>query len=375
MSSATNVNSSSLGHVRIVGAGLIGTSIGLALRKAGIFVTMVDSDKAAQSLAEDLMGQSTEPSEDLKAVDLVLIATPPHAIASVVEQALDKGLDKILDGQNSSNLSLTFMDVASIKSQPLLDIRQTALPRGRFVASHPMAGREIGGAESARADLFQGCIWAYDPHEVEPQSLALALELISICGASPLAISAHEHDRAVALASHLPQAISTLLARQLNGAPDSYLELSGGGLRDTTRIAASSPKLWSEILSSNVEALKPLLIGLRSDLDELINNLESPQFLKQFIEGGNQGRARIPGKHGGLSRSYTQLPVVIEDKPGQLAALFDECAAAEVNIEDLAIEHSPEQFTGLITLSLSSDDAAKLFIHLEAAGWKVHSPR
>lgn len=372
MTSPTNVNSSSLGHVRIVGAGLIGTSIGLALRKAGILVTMVDSDKAAQSLAEDLMGQSAELSGDAKVVDLVLIATPPLAIASVVEQVLDKGPDMV---QNLSNLSLTFMDVASIKSQPLLDITETALPRGRFVASHPMAGREIGGAESARADLFQGCIWAYDPHEVEPQSLALALELISICGASPLAISAHEHDRAVALASHLPQAISTLLARQLNGAPDSYLELSGGGLRDTTRIAASSPKLWSEILSSNVEALKPLLIGLRSDLDELINNLESPQFLLQFIEGGNQGRARIPGKHGGLSRSYTQLPVVIEDKPGQLAALFDECAAAEVNIEDLAIEHSPEQFTGLITLSLSSDDAAKLFIHLEAAGWKVHSPR
>jgi prephenate dehydrogenase len=93
------------------------------------------------------------------------------------------------------------------------------------------------------------------------------------------------------------------------------------------------------------------------------------------MEGGNRGRAMIPGKHGSSSRDYTYLPVVIEDKPGQLAALFEECAKANVNVEDLTIEHSPEQFTGLITLALSSDDAEKLFLHLENAGWKVHSPR
>jgi prephenate dehydrogenase len=83
----------------------------------------------------------------------------------------------------------------------------------------------------------------------------------------------------------------------------------------------------------------------------------------------------IPGKHGGVARNYTYLPVVIEDKPGQLAALFDECARAKVNVEDLAIEHSPEQYTGLITLALSQSDAEKLHRHLLEQGWSAHSPR
>jgi prephenate dehydrogenase len=128
-------------------------------------------------------------------------------------------------------------------------------------------------------------------------------------------------------------------------------------------------------LSSNAAALRPLLSNLQDDLSALIENLEDPEFLTDFIAGGNIGRSRIPGKHGGASRSYTYLPVVIEDKPGQLAALFEECAEAGVNVEDLTIEHSPEQFTGLITLALSSDDAVKLFSHLEGNGWKVHAPR
>jgi prephenate dehydrogenase len=114
---------------------------------------------------------------------------------------------------------------------------------------------------------------------------------------------------------------------------------------------------------------------LQKDLGLLLENLDDPKFLIAFMEGGNQGRSRIPGKHGGASRSYTYLPVVIDDKPGQLAALFEECARASVNVEDLSIEHSPEQFTGLITLALSNDDALKLFSHLEGNGWKVHAPR
>ena len=356
-------SNSSLRHVRIVGSGLIGSSIGLALRAHGISVTMVDKDSAAQALAIDLMGGATaSPSKDLE-VDLVLIATPASSIIEVIEV------------EYTLNFNSTFMDVSSIKSKPKSDISSSSLPTSRFLPSHPMAGREIGGPESARGDLFQGCIWAYDPKGVEERSLSLGLELITLCGASPLSIASSEHDQAVALASHLPQAVSTLLARQLMSAKDAHLDLAGGGLRDTTRIAASSPALWSEILSSNAAALRPLLSNLQDDLSALIENLEDPSYLSTFMEAGNQGRARIPGKHGGASRSYTYLPVVIEDKPGQLAALFEECAEAGVNVEDLTIEHSPEQFTGLITLALSSDDAVKLFSHLEGNGWKVHAPR
>jgi len=356
-----------LAEVRIVGSGLIGTSIGLALRKSGVDVTMVDSNSAAQALARDLMGDvkgaSNSRESDEAPADLVLIATPSSSISEVIES------------EYKLNLNATFMDVASIKVKPVLDITNSSLPRSRFLPSHPMAGREVGGAESARGDLFDGCIWAYDPTGVEPKSLELGLELIHACGATPLSISSDDHDRAVALSSHLPQLISTLLARQLEAAPTSYLDLAGGGLRDTTRIAASSASLWSEILSQNSQALRPLLEKIQQDLASLVGKIDDQDFLFDFIEGGNRGRAKIPGKHGGASRAYSYLPVVIEDKPGQLAALFDECSLAHVNIEDLTIEHSPEQFTGLITLALSKADAAKLFDHLEGAGWKVHAPR
>ena len=118
-----------------------------------------------------------------------------------------------------------------------------------------------------------------------------------------------------------------------------------------------------------------MLAAVIENLQDLESSLTSLPAVEEFIQSGNRGRAMIPGKHGGTARNYTYLPVVIEDKPGQLAALFDECAAAQVNVEDLAIEHSPEQYTGLITLALSASDAAKLYEHLIKAGWSAHSPR
>jgi prephenate dehydrogenase len=243
-----------------------------------------------------------------------------------------------------------------------------------------MAGREIGGAASARADLFEGRSWIYCPTfgdgtKVDSDVLEAGLWLIDSLGATPISMSAAHHDSAVALVSHLPQIVASLMAGQLKGAKSEDLDLAGGGLRDTTRIAASDPELWKEIIASNAQEILPLLINLQNDLGSLINSLDDPAKVGSVIAAGNEGRSKIPGKHGGKAREYTQLPVVIEDKPGQLAALFDECAKAAVNVEDLTIEHSPGQFTGLITLALSANDAVILQKHLEESGWNVHAPR
>ena len=273
-----------------------------------------------------------------------------------------------------------FIDIGSVKTKPLLDVSKSDIPNEFFMATHPMAGREVGGAESARADLFQSRTWVYIPNDLEgnpidPELLGYGLWLIRALGAIPVAMQAAEHDRAVAMISHLPQIVSSLLAGQLLSGERSALELSGAGLRDTTRIAASNATLWDEILASNSAEIVPLLISLQSDLAALIEALNSNASVTSFIEKGNQGRTLIPGKHGGVAREYTYLPVVIEDKPGQLAALVSECAIANVNIEDLTIEHSPGQFTGLITLALSKSDAQVLSDHLIGSGWNVHAPR
>ena len=347
-----------LSHVRIVGSGLIGTSIGLGLALKGVGVTMKDSDSRAQGLAEDLI---KSPS-DLP-VDLVIFATPIGALKSVIE------------GEIEANPKAAFIDIGSVKSKVKVEVSTSTLPSSRFLPTHPMAGREVGGAESARADLFQGRPWIVDAQGVDGDVLEKASELIELLGGHKIDLDSAEHDKAVALVSHLPQLVSSLLAKQLTGGEERWLDLAGAGLRDTTRIAGSDSKLWREIVTANSQALTPLLKTLQGDLNKLIDSLEDENSVADLINEGQKGRARIPGKHGGKAREYTFLPIVIEDKPGQLAALFEECAQASVNVEDLTIEHSPGQFTGLITLALSESDAIKLSGHLKSNGWSVHAPK
>ena len=349
--------------IRIIGSGLIGTSIGLALAARGVQVEMLDLDQKAQKLAQDLIA-----SEISGAPEVILFAIPASALAESFEREF------VL------NPGSKFIDIASVKTKPQVEVSRISGGSSRFLATHPMAGREVGGAASARADLFEGRTWIYCPTfadgaQVDLDVLETGLWLINSLGATPISMSASRHDSAVALVSHLPQIVASLLAAQLKGAKGEDLDLAGAGLRDTTRIAASDPELWQEIISSNAEEILPLLINLQNDLGSLIESLDDPAKVGSFITAGNEGRSKIPGKHGGKAREYTQLPVVIEDKPGQLAALFDECAKASVNVEDLTIEHSPGQFTGLITLALSASDAAILQKHLEESGWNVHAPR
>ena len=349
--------------IRIIGSGLIGTSIGLALAARGVQVEMLDLDQKAQKLAQDLIA-----SEISGAPEVILFAIPASALAESFED------------QFKLNPESKFIDIASVKTKPQVEVSRIKGGASRFLATHPMAGREVGGAASARADLFEGRTWIYCPTfadgaQVDSDVLETGLWLINSLGATPISMSAAEHDSAVALVSHLPQIVASLLAAQLKGAKGEDLDLAGAGLRDTTRIAASDPELWQEIISSNAQEILPLLINLQNDLGSLIQSLDDPVKVGSFIAAGNEGRSKIPGKHGGKAREYTQLPVVIEDKPGQLAALFDECAKASVNVEDLTIEHSPGQFTGLITLALSASDAAILQKHLEESGWNVHAPR
>ena len=351
----------SLTHVRIVGAGLIGTSIALALRASGITVALCDSDSRAQALARDLMGGENGIEDG--AEDLCIIATPPDVIAEVIR------------GELSRNPRLRVMDISSIKTKPLQDVSSIGFDLALFAPTHPMAGREVSGPQSARGDLFQGRPWILCLDGVNPELSQMVREVVDRCGGIPLDRTVGEHDHAVALVSHLPQMVASLLASQLVAGQGSELELSGAGLRDTTRIADSDPALWAQILAGNSAALRPLLISLQNDLSHAIANLEDPASMAQLISNGHRGRAVIPGKHGGQARNYTYLDIVIDDKPGQLAAIIEACAAAKVNIEDLAIEHTPGQQTGLITLAFSPEDSVIVAAHLKKEGWKVHPSR
>jgi prephenate dehydrogenase len=348
-----------LSKVRIVGSGLIGTSIGLGLVQRGIAVEMVDSDPLAQAMAKDLTGGVVVVDPDL-----VVFALPTSLLSQVIEHEI------------AINPQSTFMDVGSVKNEVVLQVRTFSGLSTRFLPTHPMAGREIGGASSARADLFQGRSWILTPEaDCTPESKDLVLELIRHLGATPIELSALDHDAAVAKISHLPQIAASLLAKQLSGTPPEWMELAGQGLRDTTRIAGSDESLWKEIIYSNRAEISELLISLQNDLTQMIAALDDPAKIAELIAAGRDGKAMIPGKHGGKAREYSFLPIVIDDKPGQLGAIFNECAAMQVNVEDLNIEHSPGQLSALITLSLSAHDAEKLSAHLTSIGWNVHPVR
>ena len=348
-----------LSKVRIVGSGLIGTSIGLGLVQRGIAVEMVDSDPSAQSMAKDLTGGVV-----VEDPDLVVFALPTSLLSQVIEREIHL------------NPQSTFMDVGSVKNEVVLQVKTFSGLSTRFLPTHPMAGREIGGASSARADLFQGRSWILTPEpDCAPESKSLVLEMIKHLGATPIELTALDHDAAVAKISHLPQIAASLLAKQLSGTPAEWMELAGQGLRDTTRIAGSDESLWKEIIYSNRAEISELLISLQNDLAQMIAALDDPAKIAELIAAGRDGKAMIPGKHGGKAREYSYLPIVIDDKPGQLGAIFNECAAMQVNVEDLNIEHSPGQLSALITLSLSAHDAEKLSAHLTSIGWNVHPVR
>ena len=370
-------------RVKIVGAGLIGTSIALALKQSGHEISLVDRNSENRKIAHDLLGQGSDASldqpSDLASASLQDGSTEVIIIATPISQVFPS-----LVAEFQANPEATFIDICGLKSNLLLEVARVPGLNARFCSTHPMAGREISGPTAARADLFQGRPWIITPSaQTGARTISIARELASECGATIFEMAPEEHDGAIALISHLPQITASLLGSVIEEAtgPDSgeqeYLSLSGQGLRDTIRLASSNSELWSELLVANRNSLLPLLEIFSEKLAALSKALElsDQEEVKSILETGSAGKARIPGKHGGVARNYQYLPIVIDDRPGQLARIFLECAQANVNIEDLMMEHSPGQETGLITLALSADDATKLYNHLTSLGWRAHLPR
>lgn len=352
-------------RIRIVGTGLIGTSFALALARGAHELDVADLDPTNQKLASDLLGSSLS-SAALQDPELIVIATPVEAIFPTLLEEFERYPEA------------RFIDIGGLKSNLLLEVARIPGLNAKFLGTHPMAGREISGPSAARADLFEGRAWILTPSsQTSDRLLEEVRTLITSTGASIFELEPELHDEQIALISHLPQVLSSLLAGELAEYDSEELTLAGAGLRDTTRLAASSPDLWSHLLSLNAREVLPLLESFKGSIDKLIDQLESEdrEGVRETIARGNLGRDRIPGKHGGKVREYHLLPIVIEDKPGQLAKIFHECEIVGANVEDLQIEHSPGQQTGLVTLSLSESDAHKLHEHLLQAGWLAHKPR
>lgn len=354
------------GPVVVIGTGLLGTSIGLGLRGRGVPVYLSDPSPTNQAVAVDI--GAGQPLSGLAGAvpQLVVVAAPPDVTADVVERALADYPDSVV------------VDIASVKAEILSVLRSRGVDLSRYVGTHPMAGREKSGPVAARGELFTSMPWVVCPsEETSGAALQAARSLATDLGAVVSQFTADEHDEAVALVSHLPQVMSSLLASRLQGTPLHALSLAGNGLRDVTRIAASDPSLWVQILGGNAAKVVEILYGVREDLNRLIGTLEEPNApgarldLAQLMSEGNAGQARIPGKHGGPPQAYSWLTVLVDDKPGQIARLLTEIGEIGVNLEDLRLDHSSGQNVGMVEISVLPNKHDHLIEALNDRGWRV----
>lgn len=353
------------GTVRIVGAGLLGASIGHALRLKGIDVALTDTSPAQLRLAVDY--GAGRPATDSDAPSLVVVAVPPDVTASVIAAELAAYPDAVVT------------DVASVKLEPLHALRAAGVNITRYIGSHPLAGRERGGAISARADIFVGRPWVVCRDEDTSRADLSVVEALALdLGAMPVEMSPEEHDRAVALTSHVPQLVASLLAGRFREVDESLLQLAGQGVRDTTRIAASAPELWVQILGANAAPVVEVLDALATDLAHVADALRQPaapgarRDVAETIRRGNDGVERLPGKHG-QNRQFEKVVVMVDDTAGQLGRLFGDLGDLDINVEDLRLEHSPGAQFGVAEISVDPSIALRAKAGLEDRGWRIAS--
>jgi prephenate dehydrogenase len=347
------------GPIEVIGAGLLGASVGLAARRAGLDVVL--SDESSDHLRTASGMGAGRPRTAADRPQLVVVAVPPDHLGEVIAGAL-----------RASDAVVT--DVGSVKSGPLAAVADDPGVE-RYVGGHPMAGSERSGPLAASAALFDGRPWAVTPHESsDPAAVDLVEALARLCGAVPVRLSPVEHDRAVARTSHIPHLLAALAAGRLAGAPVDHLALSGQGVRDVTRVAAGDPELYGQILAANSEAVLDLLTEVRDRLDDVIDAVSASDraALQTMLEEGVAGTLAIPGKHGGPTRPSRSVFVSVPDHPGEIARLFADAGASEVNIEDVHIDHDPGRPVGLVELLVDEERAEHLLASLESRGWVTH---
>lgn len=344
--------------VLVVGCGLIGTSVALALREHDVEVYLAD---ARPGNVEVAVSRGAGKPGPVDSPGLVVVAVPPAAVAGAVVDALAAWPDAVVT------------DVASVKDD-LGKVIAAAPGASRYVGSHPMAGSERSGPMAASGRLFEGRAWAITVAPgADPRAVEVVRDLATLVGGVIIDMDSATHDEAVALVSHLPHLLSVLTAAQLNGAPDGHMALAGPGLRDVTRIAGSDTGLWLEILQGNAGKVKALLENVRGDLDSLIAGLDTDvNAIAAVLRRGREGTRLIPGRHGDKDVEMATVFVQIPDRPGELSRLWAHTGESGINIEDIRIDHELGRPVGLVEVAVAAHNAEALVEALTDRGWSAY---
>lgn len=342
-------------RIAVVGTGLIGTSIAMAAARAGDQVRGFDVDPQVLARAAERSGLSAATSleECVRGATLVFVCTPIPVLAPLVADALRLAPEA------------TVSDVGSVKSH-VMDQVAAAAPAGglsRYVPGHPMGGSERSGPEHASPSVLDGIVWVLATSAGTDEGAAGRLETwVAKVGARPVRMDAERHDRLVAVVSHLPQVASTALmglaATEEAGEPEILL-LAAGGFRDLTRLAASNPHLWSDILLANRDAVAraiDLYVERLGRLRDRVLAEDAPEVEAAFAMA-KEARLTLAAKPQ-VRSGVAVLQVPVPDRPGVLAEVTSTMSEAGVNIEDLQIVHSPEGGRGTVHLTVAADAAS-----------------
>lgn len=382
-----------MSDVLVIGTGLIGTSLGLALRERHDVTLSDESELTLQRAVQRGAGRRWDGAERAA---IVVVCTPPKVIATTLASLIQ------LD------IGSTYSHVASVQALVQADIEAQGIKVSALCGGHPLAGRERGGPDAASAQLFTGRTWAICPSSgTDAHAVAAVRSLAEAAGAHPLVLEAEAHDHAVALVSHLPQVAASALAARLVDGPELVGRLAGPGLQDSTRVAASDPELWAEILGLNARHVAPMVAELAEDLRAVAEALSAltgvtalPGVTEQappaavgpggeaagppagaagaaaarvadLLRRGAAGRQRVPVKRGERDADFVVVAVSVLDAPGQLASLLTAAGVGGVNVEDVRVEHAPDSPRGVIELLVrpaARDGAVDV---LRRAGWDV----
>jgi prephenate dehydrogenase len=341
--------------VAIIGSGLIGGSVGLALKKrTSATVTAFDRDpgiatRAVERGAADEAAASIR--EAVRQAEIIFVATP---VGAIVESTLEAGA--------AAPEGAVLTDVGSTKSRVVIEVERSLPPGRSFIGGHPMAGSEDEGIDAARPDLFEGNWWILSPTEaVEAATYQRLHSLLATLGARVLALKPEQHDELLAVISHVPQLTATALmnmAAEKGRDHAGLLALTAGGFRDVTRVAASNPEIWIDICRENRDAIAATLeqfAGRLLRFRDLVLHDDSADLREAFLAARSARRA-LPGKS--VEGDLFEVRVPVPDRPGLLAEITTAVGDLGINIEDLQITHSAEGGRGTLHLSVVGEAQA-----------------
>ncbi len=338
----------------IVGTGLIGTSIGLALRAQGWWVS--GSDQNPQSETQALANGAIDAVGFPDDVEITFIATPVGAIANQARRVL-------------ASTSGLVSDVGSVKASIVAEVNN-----GRFVGGHPMAGSEQEGIAGARADLFHNAVWVLTPtDQTEDNSLVQIRSVVASLGADVISLAPERHDALVAVVSHVPHLTAVTLMALADDRSEEHramLRLAAGGFRDMTRIASGNPAIWPDICDENSKAICATLDRFIASLGKVRSLVAAGDHasLLKLLEQARSARSHLPY---GLERhvSLVEVRLAVFDRPGELARITSLTTDIGVNIYDLEIAHSVEGGQGVAILVVYDQQAQSLVEALREQGY------